>query len=75
MMYGWRLYHKFVESLSNVLDFKCNSLLSVKPDVTIAQGIMVFWNITNGYLGFLLMFEKKCLIFLEYNAAVLKVIY
>ena len=33
--------------LSNVLDFKCNSLLSVKPDVTFAQGIMVLWNITN----------------------------
>ena len=27
--------------------FKCNSLLSVKPDVTFAQGIMIFWNITN----------------------------
>ena len=36
-----------VESLSNVLDFKGNSLLSVKPDITFAKGIMVFWNITN----------------------------
>ena len=42
-----RLYHEFVESLLNVLDFKCNSLLSVKLDVTFAQGIMVFWNIMN----------------------------
>ena len=32
-------------SLSNVLDFKCSSLLSVKPDVMFAQGIWVFWNI------------------------------
>ena len=36
-----------MESSSNVLDFKCNSLLSVRQDVTFAQGIMVFWNITN----------------------------
>ena len=40
-----------MESLSNVLDFKCNSLLSVKPDVMFAQGIMVFWNITTTASG------------------------
>ena len=39
-------------NLSNGLDFKCNSLLSVKPGVTFAQGIMVLWNITNyGFKG------------------------
>ena len=47
MMHSWPNI-SFVNSLSNVLDFKCNSLLSVKPDVvTFALGIMVFWNITN----------------------------
>ena len=33
-------------NLWNVLDFICNSLLSVKADVTFAQGMMI-WNITN----------------------------
>ena len=50
MMYRWLnrwlIISLISEILSNVLDLKCNSLLSVKPDVTFVQG-MVFWNITN----------------------------
>ena len=44
-----------MESLSNVLDSKYSSLLSVKPGVTFAQDIMVFWNITNSGISELML--------------------
>ena len=46
MMYGWPVISLI--SLLDVSYFKCNSLLSVEPDVTFAQVIMVLWTITNG---------------------------
>ena len=42
------LYHCFCVILIDRIGFLMRCILSVKPDVTFAQGIMVFWNITNG---------------------------
>ena len=58
-----------MEYLLDVLDFKCNSLLSVKPDVTFAQGIMVFWTITNGENVAIL--EESCMASADIVLAVL----
>ena len=41
----WRLY-RMCFFFFFFFYFKCNSLLSVKSDVTFAQGIMAFWNIS-----------------------------
>ena len=49
MMYGLPNLSLICGIFIECYDFKCNSLLLVKPDVTFAQGIKVFWNITNSF--------------------------